>query len=61
MEVRDPRLHLDVLDLFDSTSHDIDYDFPSRIALDEPAEGVDDLHFYPAEPREIRGYVTYRF
>ncbi len=54
-------LHLDVLNLFDSTSHDIDYWFPSRISLDEPAEGVDDLHFHPAEPREIRGYVTYRF
>ena len=51
---------LDVLNLFNSKDHDIDYFYASRLP-GEPAEGVNDLHFHPVEPRTVRFYLTYRF
>jgi hypothetical protein len=51
---------LDVLNLFNSKDHDIDYFYPSRLP-GEPAEGVADVHFHPMEPRTVRFYLTYRF
>lgn len=44
---------LDILNLFDSTDHDIDYFYPSRLS-GEADEGVGDLHFHPVEPRSLR-------
>lgn len=44
---------LDILNLFDSTDHDIDYFYPSRLS-GEADEGVEDLHFHPVEPRSLR-------
>jgi outer membrane receptor protein involved in Fe transport len=47
------RVHLDVLNLFDSKDHDIDYYYESFIpAID--ASPVNDIHFHPVEPREFR-------
>lgn len=46
-------LGLDILNLFDSTDHDIDYFYPSRLS-GEAGEGVEDLHFHPVEPRSLR-------
>jgi len=51
---------LDVLNLFDSDDHDIDYFYASRLQ-GEPAEGVEDIHFHPIEPRTVRLSVSYRF
>ncbi|MBV9080723.1 MAG: TonB-dependent receptor, partial [Elusimicrobia bacterium] len=51
---------LDVLNVFNSPDHDIDYYYASRLA-GEPAGGVNDIHFHPAEPRAVRAYVTERF
>lgn len=53
-------LYGDILNLFDSTDHDIDYFYPSRLT-GEAAEGIDDIHFHPIEPRTWRLYLTYRF
>lgn len=50
----------DILNLFDSEDHDIDYYYASRLP-GEPAAGVEDIHFHPIEPRTYRIYVGYRF
>ncbi|MEL4281245.1 TonB-dependent receptor [Shewanella mangrovisoli] len=51
---------LELLNIFDSKDHDIDYFYESRLA-GEPAEGVEDLHYHPVEPRMVRVSVSYRF
>ncbi|WP_417761905.1 TonB-dependent receptor [Shewanella sp.] len=48
----------EVLNLFDS--HDIDYWYESRLS-GEADEGVEDLHFHPAEPRMLRINLSYRY
>lgn len=53
-------LGVDVLNLFDSDDHDIDYLYPSRL-LGESDEGVEDLHFHPVEPRSLRIKLDYLF
>lgn len=51
---------LDVLNLFDSNDDDITYLYSSRLP-GEPAEGIEDIHFHPVEPRSLRGYLTWRY
>jgi outer membrane receptor protein involved in Fe transport len=51
---------LDVINLLDAKDHDIDYFYASRLR-GEPAEGVEDIHFHPIEPRTIRFSLTYKF
>ncbi|HYH45532.1 MAG TPA: TonB-dependent receptor [Thermoanaerobaculia bacterium] len=46
-------LALDVFNLFDREVSDIDYFYASRLP-GEPVEGVEDIHFHPAEPRSAR-------
>lgn len=53
-------IHMDVLNLLDAEDNDIEYFFASRLQ-GEPAEGVEDVHFHPAEPRQLRFYVTKTF
>ena len=50
-------LSLDVLNLFDRRANDIEYYYTSRLNNANPAEpaaGVPDHHFHPAEPRTFR-------
>ena len=47
------KVGLELLNLFDSNDHDIDYYYASRLA-GEPAEGIEDNHFHPIEPRTVR-------
>jgi hypothetical protein len=47
------RLHVSLLNALDEESSDIQYYYTSRLA-GEPAGGVDDVHFHPAEPRQLR-------
>ena len=54
------RAQIDVLNLFNSDQHDIDYFYRSRLP-GEPIEGVADVHFHPVEPRTVRFYLTYKF
>ena len=51
---------LDVLNALDRRNDDIAYFYPSRLR-GEPAAGVDDTHFHPAEPRTFRVSVTRKF
>ncbi|MET0357704.1 MAG: TonB-dependent receptor, partial [Cellvibrio sp.] len=53
-------IELDILNLFDSTDHDIDYFYSSRLQ-GEPDEGVEDIHYHPVEPRTVRLKAEYRF
>ncbi|MFK7732856.1 MAG: TonB-dependent receptor [Pseudomonadales bacterium] len=54
------RIQLDVLNLFDSTDHDIDYFYASRLT-GEQADGVEENHFKVFEPRQLRLYIGYTF
>jgi hypothetical protein len=47
------RLQLSVLNLFNEVANDIEYYYTSRLA-GEPLGGVDDMHFHPVEPRQLR-------
>ncbi len=50
-------LGLDVFNLLDARSSDIDYYYTSRLP-GEPLAGVNDIHTHPSEPREFRVSVT---
>lgn len=54
---RNLEYRLDVFNLLDSGDDDISYYYASRLA-GEPAEGIDDVHFHPLEPRSIRASVS---
>lgn len=56
-KVRDWEVALEGLNLLDRENNDIAYFYTSRLP-GEPVEGVDDLHFHPAEPRTFRFGVT---
>lgn len=49
---------LDVFNLLDRDDNDIEYYYTSRLP-GEPADGVDDIHFHPAEPRSVRLTATW--
>ena len=51
---------LDVLNVLDRGNFDIAYFYRSRLR-GEPAGGVEDIHFHPAEPRTLRFSVARRF
>lgn len=53
-------LRLEVLNLLDSTDHDIDYFYASRLP-GEPADGIEDIHYHIFEPRQFRLQATWRF
>jgi outer membrane receptor protein involved in Fe transport len=57
---RDLRLALDVFNLFDRDASDIDYYYASRLP-GEPVDGVEDRHFHPVEPRNVRLVMTLNF
>ncbi|RME67752.1 MAG: TonB-dependent receptor [Verrucomicrobia bacterium] len=49
----------EVLNLFDREDNDIEYYYESRLP-GEPAQGIADIHFHPAEPRTFRLSATFR-
>lgn len=51
---------VDVLNVLDSNDHDVDYLYASRLQ-DEPAGGVEDVHYHVFPPRSIRVALQYRF
>jgi outer membrane receptor protein involved in Fe transport len=53
-------LRFDVFNIFDRRADDIAYYYASRLP-GEPAEGVTDIHFHPAEGRSYRAGLLYRF
>ena len=54
------RVGLDVLNLFNARDPDISYWYVSRLA-GEPAEGIEDRHIHPVEPRQVRIAARYSF
>jgi outer membrane receptor protein involved in Fe transport len=54
------QINLDLLNLFDRRVNDIEYYYASRLQ-GEPAAGVNDHHFHPAEPRTFRVSLVTRF
>ena len=54
------RLGLDIYNLFDAKDADITYWYASRLP-GEPAEGVEDYHIHPVEPRQVRGTIRVTF
>ena len=52
-------LGAEVFNLFDAKDADITYFYESQLA-GEPA-GVEDRHFHPVEPRQLRASIQYRF
>ena len=57
---RKTRVSLDVFNLFDKRASDIDYYYASRLP-GEGADGVNDRHFHPVEPRSVRLTLAYAF
>ena len=57
---QDWTLKLELLNLFDSKGHDIDYYYASRLS-GEAEQGVEDLHFHQIEPRTLRLTAQMRF
>lgn len=53
-------LGVDALNLLQSRDEDITYFYASRLP-GEPAEGVDDIHLHPLEPRTIRADLRIAF
>ena len=54
------RVALEGLNLLDEEASDIDYFYTSRLP-GESAEGIDDRHFHPSEPRAFRLSVETSF
>ncbi|MGQ0649252.1 MAG: TonB-dependent receptor, partial [Gemmatimonadaceae bacterium] len=52
-DVRGTRVQLSVLNLLGNRASDIQYFYASRL-VGEPAGGVEDVHFHPVEPRQVR-------
>lgn len=52
-------LGLELLNLFDAKDADITYFFASQ--LPGEASPVEDIHFHPVEPRQLRASLRYRF
>jgi len=54
------RVGLEVFNILNALDSDIDYFYTSRLG-DEPADGIADIHFHPALPRQARLNVTVVF
>jgi outer membrane receptor protein involved in Fe transport len=52
------RIQVSLLNLFNTRASDIQYYYASRLQ-GEPSEGVDDVHFHPVEPRQIRASLSW--
>jgi len=56
---RRTKFHIDVLNLFNRQAADISYYYPSQLRGE--AGPVNDIHFHPAEPRNVRVSVVHYF
>ncbi len=54
------RIQLSVLNALNAVADDIQYAYASRLR-GETSDGVYDVHFHPAEPRQFRVSLAYRF
>ncbi|RDX35933.1 TonB-dependent receptor [Kangiella sp. HD9-110m-PIT-SAG07] len=51
----------DILNLFDSDDHDIDYYYASRLSSEPSGAAIEDIHYHVLEPRTVRLSATYHF
>lgn len=51
--IRGMQIQLSVLNLLDARANDIQYYYASRLPGERP-DGVNDVHFHPVEPRQLR-------
>ena len=58
--VRGLKAQIEIFNVFDAKVSDIDYVYASRLP-GEPAGGVEDVHFHPAQPRSARLALVYGF
>jgi hypothetical protein len=54
------RIQMSILNVLNATADDIQYAYASRLR-GEASGGIDDIHFHPAEPRQVRLSIEYRF
>ncbi|MEP6729732.1 MAG: TonB-dependent receptor [bacterium] len=54
------RIQLSIINLMNGRADDIQYAYPSRLS-GEVSDGVNDVHFHPVEPRQVRLAVDYKF
>jgi len=54
------RAYVDVFNLFNNKSNDIEYFYESRLP-GEPVNGVDDVHFHPVESRAVRATLALNY
>jgi hypothetical protein len=54
------RIQLSLLNALNRAADDIEYAYTSRLR-GETSLGIDDVHFHPAEPRQVRLSVDYKF
>lgn len=52
------RLQVSLRNVFNARDADIQYYYASRLP-GEPADGVDDIHFHPVEPRQVRASIAW--
>lgn len=48
-----------MLNVLDGSADDIQYAYSSRLR-GETSDGVDDVHFHPVEPRQVRLSIDWR-
>ena len=53
------RVQVSILNLLDGRADDIQYAYASRLK-GETSDGVDDVHFHPAEPRQVRVSIDWK-
>jgi hypothetical protein len=54
------RIQVSLLNALNGKADDIQYAYASRLR-GETSDGIDDVHFHPAEPRQVRVSVDYKF
>ncbi|MFO7893569.1 MAG: TonB-dependent receptor plug domain-containing protein [Longimicrobiales bacterium] len=54
------RLGASLMNLLDAADADIAYFYRSRLP-DEPTDGIEDLHFHPVEPRQLRVTLSWGY
>jgi hypothetical protein len=54
------RIQVSLLNALNRAAEDIQYAYTSRLR-GETSDGIDDVHFHPAEPRQVRLSMDYKF
>lgn len=60
VSIRRSRIQASLLNVLNASVDDIQYDYTSRLR-GEPSDGVSDVHFHPAEPRQVRVSLEWTF